>query len=645
MKLQIKKAFTLVELIIVITILAILATIGFISFQSYTRDARDSNRITTLDEVSKGIQLFNAKNTELPLPDNTTLQLNAMGEIIGYRGTIDKSLSNLVKMTSTPIDPLSKSSLAYGVDYTRKKYQLAVVLESELSSNNLINNTYADTLYKAKVIGNYSGTLNFSTGGTEYTANLPSLIYNYSGSLNSTGITNIDINTDKSKIYYVVNNGKNFPYSLDGGSINNEILLGTVYKANTIPLPPQGEFFDSIWNTTYITGSVTANNQIKLPLVSNGTYNFIIDWGDGNTNTITSRNQAETTHTYAIQGQKEIKIKGIIKGWVFNYGGDKTKLLEIKSWGPLNLGNNGNYFYGASNMVLTNVSDVLDLSGTTNMQSAFSSCSGITIVPYMNLWDTSKVTNMIRLFNFDFLFNQNINDWDTSKVTTMNLMFNNATSFNQPLNNWDVSSVTDMKQMFNNATNFNQPLNNWNVSNVKYMDYMFESNNFDQPLNNWNVSNLLSISYMFAYNKFFNQPLNNWNVSNVTNFVGMFFNTSFNQPLNNWNTSSGTDMSYMFSGTPFNQPLNNWNVSNVTNFVGMFSGRFNSGGDCFFNQDISMWNVSKANDMRYMFFYATRFNQNLSSWIVNPNVTNCISFSTSTTAWTLAKPGFTSCTP
>jgi prepilin-type N-terminal cleavage/methylation domain-containing protein len=46
-----KKAFTLVELIIVITILAILATIGFMSYQSYTSDARDANRTTSLQEI------------------------------------------------------------------------------------------------------------------------------------------------------------------------------------------------------------------------------------------------------------------------------------------------------------------------------------------------------------------------------------------------------------------------------------------------------------------------------------------------------------------------------------------------------------------------------------------------------------------
>jgi prepilin-type N-terminal cleavage/methylation domain-containing protein len=48
-----KKAFTLVELIIVITILAILATIAFTSFSKYTISSRDTTRIATLTNVEK----------------------------------------------------------------------------------------------------------------------------------------------------------------------------------------------------------------------------------------------------------------------------------------------------------------------------------------------------------------------------------------------------------------------------------------------------------------------------------------------------------------------------------------------------------------------------------------------------------------
>jgi prepilin-type N-terminal cleavage/methylation domain-containing protein len=47
-KLNQKKAFTLVELIVVITILAILATVAFMYWQTYVKDTRDAVRITDI---------------------------------------------------------------------------------------------------------------------------------------------------------------------------------------------------------------------------------------------------------------------------------------------------------------------------------------------------------------------------------------------------------------------------------------------------------------------------------------------------------------------------------------------------------------------------------------------------------------------
>ena len=65
--------------------------------------------------------------------------------------------------------------------------------------------------------------------------------------------------------------------------------------------------FQSTWDTTQAGSS---NNQVVLPLVSNGDYDFRIDWGDGTSNrdTITAYNQAEVTHTYDSTGVYEIRI-------------------------------------------------------------------------------------------------------------------------------------------------------------------------------------------------------------------------------------------------------------------------------------------------------------------------------------------------
>jgi surface protein len=79
--------------------------------------------------------------------------------------------------------------------------------------------------------------------------------------------------------------------------------------------------------------------------------------------------------------------------------------------------------------------------------------------------------------------------------------------------------------------------------------------------------------------------------------------------------SKVTDMSQMFYGaSSFNQDISSWNVSNVTNMNRMFFGAIK------FNQDISNWDVSKVTDMAGM-FGANNFNQNIGKWNVS-SVTN-----------------------
>ncbi|MGE8342849.1 MAG: hypothetical protein ACN6OI_17610 [Flavobacterium sp.] len=59
--------------------------------------------------------------------------------------------------------------------------------------------------------------------------------------------------------------------------------------------------FVSTWRTSNTSTGSSAATQVKLPLVSSGTYNFIIDWGDGNTNTITTWNQAQVILMYQLE--------------------------------------------------------------------------------------------------------------------------------------------------------------------------------------------------------------------------------------------------------------------------------------------------------------------------------------------------------
>ena len=71
--------------------------------------------------------------------------------------------------------------------------------------------------------------------------------------------------------------------------------------------------FISSWKTD--NDGNTGPNQIGIALDPSGTFNFVIDWGDGNTDTITSYSQPELTHTYNVIGTYTIRMFGVIDGF------------------------------------------------------------------------------------------------------------------------------------------------------------------------------------------------------------------------------------------------------------------------------------------------------------------------------------------
>lgn len=443
----------------------------------------------------------------------------------------------------------------------------------------------------------------------------------------------------------------------------SSLLQNTVFGRNKLTYKP----FISTWKTDNVSNGSSTASQIKLPLINSGNYNFIVDWGDGTTNKITAWNQSQTTHNYSLPGNYTVTITGTCVGWQFKDVGDKLKILSISKWGNLKLGTNqGLYFYGCQNLNLSTVADILDLTGTTSLQHAFTNCSTITYINRINEWNTSSVTDLSYTFYFS-KFNQNIGSWDVSNVSdfslmfygstlfnnggssdinnwslkttgpvTLKSMFTNASSFNQPLNNWNTSAVTAMPQMFLNAIIFNQPLKDWNTENVTNMSQMFQgANKFNQNLGSWNVSKVGSFSSMFnsafVFNNGGSSDINNWTlkttgtVSLSTMFQGGggSYPMSFNQPIGNWNTIAVTDMSGMFQKTGnglhyFNQPIGNWNTSNVVTMSSMFSQGGTDGGS--FNQNIGAWDVSKVSDFSNMFLGAKPFNNggspDINNWAI-----------------------------
>ena len=440
--------------------------------------------------------------------------------------------------------------------------------------------------------------------------------------------------------------------------------------------------FESTW-TTDLTGPLTtptfnggssgaitrtstpsASNQVRLPLVSNGSYNFFIEWGDGKIDLITRWNQAETTHTYPTAGTYQIKILGGIYGWSFNFSGDSPKIRSIEKWGCLRfvdpnvIAPSTGFFAGCRNLNLRNVQDIPFLKNISSLRGMFKSAwqqggngIGSFSINNLNLWDISSIKDLSQMFENLQNFNQYIGDWDTSNVENMSFMFVGFKSqgsswegsfYNQDLSKWNTSKVRDMRGMFYAQQNFNQNIGKWDVSNVENFRNFLSTyvttgteltsaalrgkfnNGGSDSIKNWNTSKVTDMTSMFRDQPAFNQEVGLWDVSKVTNMDCMFssgfgftkaygvFNNGGSDSIKNWNTSSLVGASMLFyNQRQFNQPIGSWDTSKVTDMYGMF---VNESLGQSFNQPLNNWDVSKVVRFGYMFYGNTAFNQPLNNW-------------------------------
>ena len=198
------KAFTLVELIIVITILSILSTIAFISFQNYTKYSRDANRVTTISNIKKWLELYVIKANKYPNPDwELVLTWSINWQVLNYVWEIWESISSMLKTNKSLKDPLTNTNYVYWVSYDNSYYQVWSIIEWNTVYNSVINTTYASSLTKAKVDWNYLWYIKYSSGGKIFIANIPSLLFSNSSW----------VNLLSSWTYFVLNNKSNLPYN------------------------------------------------------------------------------------------------------------------------------------------------------------------------------------------------------------------------------------------------------------------------------------------------------------------------------------------------------------------------------------------------------------------------------------------------
>ena len=361
-----------------------------------------------------------------------------------------------------------------------------------------------------------------------------------------------------------------------------------LHRGQTRKGPLHYSKFMAKWDTTQ-EGS--ANDTIVLPLVADGTYDFYIDWGDGNKDTITGYDQSEVTHQYSDTGIYTIQlVANDMVGWQFNDSGDDDKLVEIIEWGPLRfVSDDTNLFKGCSNLTLSTTSNPpfnADVSGM------FQDCSSLTGT------------------------GGNIMYWDMSSVTGMNFMLAGCTSLDVDLSNWDVSSIKNAEGFLFDAElstmNYDKTLSGWATQEVQSgVTISFGSSQYSSQSGELYRNALISSGWHIIDG---GKPpvgfISTWNTSIMTNAQPSTSpNDSIVLPLHsdgyydftvNWGDGS-EDHITAYDQSEVTHQYSSTGIYNISITGGITGWKFNNQGDRLKILDVSRWGPLVINNQRSFF--------------------------------------------
>lgn len=117
-----------------------------------------------------------------------------------------------------------------------------------------------------------------------------------------------------------------------GMFVANGLGVGEWVDITSSPVPPSAAFEFKI----YISGSF----MLPLVYIAPDSYDFVVDWGDGTSDTITTYNAPQRTHVYPVPWDTyTIKITGKCEGFVFydhdHYVSTPFRVTEIVTWGDV----------------------------------------------------------------------------------------------------------------------------------------------------------------------------------------------------------------------------------------------------------------------------------------------------------------------
>lgn len=234
-----KKAFTLIETIIVVVIMSILGTIAFTASQNYVRSAFNTSRKTNISNISTSLEIFSVKSGSYPVPTDW-VQITFNGGEVWTQGTIWKSVvDSLDSLTKVIVDPDTKIPYTYSRLNTKGQYQIATVFSEEFSRNLFTENSYADSWFVASayIKWNYNWVAaKVSTWGISYVLAIPSII--------SSDLSITDVMKYKDDNKFVYNWYENLPDNYKNSSYKIILDATKEYRPKEIIVYSSGSFDD-----------------------------------------------------------------------------------------------------------------------------------------------------------------------------------------------------------------------------------------------------------------------------------------------------------------------------------------------------------------------------------------------------------------
>ena len=361
-------------------------------------------------------------------------------------------------------------------------------------------------------------------------------------------------------------------------------------------------------------------NTFSLPLDSSSTINSTVDWGDSSSDTITSFDQAESTHTYATAGTYTIKMLGTVNGWAFNNAGDRLLIRDISRWGVFNWSKKS-AFFGCAGLTVS----ALDrpLITTDEFYAEFAGCTALTEIPSLGNWDIFSLTKIQYMFyQSPNVASIDVSGWDVSNVSIFSNMFNtlvteigNLISIGD-ISGWDVSNGTSFQNMFRGTGITSINISGWDLRGTtngnRFASGIFASCISLQSITARNIQLGNKINYMFQETQSLQSlDLTGADFSTVTETMFAFAGCDLPTiDISGFGLGALTEVEYMFQNMTNTTTVN---ISNLTFGPGadastMFS-IYQSNGDSSGNSssltsivcediDASASNISLA----YMFY-------------------------------------------